>query len=260
MIRVCKERTSTRRRATRSSRRSRTARRAEAMAQDAVQPWWWPLLMMFGPHGRRVPNTAELLRWGSSVFQRRDRQRFIKLTCRRRRRRAHLRSALVASRRTATGVRPDRLGRSSGVWSRATARAIGRDSRPERRTRRGRMGACARHDACRQACRSGKRALAVRAARVTRHAAPLPLPYARRRADARATLPPAGTRASTDRAHVGEGRRVPQQHAPRPAVAQTDGVVDAGRAVGALEVCSPAQYRRRPARARWKRPPSPPDA
>jgi ring-1,2-phenylacetyl-CoA epoxidase subunit PaaA len=34
-----------------------------AMAQDAVDRWWWPTLMMFGPPDQESPNSAELLRW-----------------------------------------------------------------------------------------------------------------------------------------------------------------------------------------------------
>lgn len=34
------------------------------MAQDAVNRWWWPTLMMFGPHDDESPNSAELLKWG----------------------------------------------------------------------------------------------------------------------------------------------------------------------------------------------------
>ncbi|GIV57213.1 MAG: phenylacetate-CoA oxygenase subunit PaaA [Rhodothermaceae bacterium] len=33
------------------------------MLQDAVNRWWWPTLMMFGPHDTDSPNSAELLRW-----------------------------------------------------------------------------------------------------------------------------------------------------------------------------------------------------
>ncbi len=35
-----------------------------AMAQDAVNRWWWPTLMMFGPHDSESPNTPALVRWG----------------------------------------------------------------------------------------------------------------------------------------------------------------------------------------------------
>lgn len=33
------------------------------MAQDAVNRWWWPTLMMFGPHDSDSPNSEELLNW-----------------------------------------------------------------------------------------------------------------------------------------------------------------------------------------------------
>lgn len=33
------------------------------MVQDAVNRWWWPSLMMFGPPDSNSPNSAELLRW-----------------------------------------------------------------------------------------------------------------------------------------------------------------------------------------------------
>jgi ring-1,2-phenylacetyl-CoA epoxidase subunit PaaA len=52
-----------------------------AMAQDAVNRWWWPSLMMFGPPDKDSPNTAELIRW--RVKRRTNdelRQRFVNLT------------------------------------------------------------------------------------------------------------------------------------------------------------------------------------
>jgi ring-1,2-phenylacetyl-CoA epoxidase subunit PaaA len=36
----------------------------QEMIQDAVNRWWWPTLMMFGPHDSDSPNSAELLKWG----------------------------------------------------------------------------------------------------------------------------------------------------------------------------------------------------
>jgi ring-1,2-phenylacetyl-CoA epoxidase subunit PaaA len=33
------------------------------MAQDALNRWWWPSLMMFGPSDENSPNSAELMRW-----------------------------------------------------------------------------------------------------------------------------------------------------------------------------------------------------
>src|SRR3954466_9466672 len=33
------------------------------MAQDALNRWWWPSLMMFGPPDAESPNTAQSMRW-----------------------------------------------------------------------------------------------------------------------------------------------------------------------------------------------------
>jgi ring-1,2-phenylacetyl-CoA epoxidase subunit PaaA len=33
------------------------------MAQDALNRWWWPSLMMFGPPDDKSPNTAQSMRW-----------------------------------------------------------------------------------------------------------------------------------------------------------------------------------------------------
>jgi len=38
--------------------------RQKAMVQDAINRWWWPTLMMFGPHDSDSPNSAALIRWG----------------------------------------------------------------------------------------------------------------------------------------------------------------------------------------------------
>jgi len=35
-----------------------------AMAQDALDRWWWPSLMMFGPPDAESPNSAQSMRWG----------------------------------------------------------------------------------------------------------------------------------------------------------------------------------------------------
>ncbi|GAA5501439.1 1,2-phenylacetyl-CoA epoxidase, subunit A [Deinococcus xinjiangensis] len=34
------------------------------MAQDALNRWWWPALMMLGPSDKDSPNTPQLMRWG----------------------------------------------------------------------------------------------------------------------------------------------------------------------------------------------------
>jgi ring-1,2-phenylacetyl-CoA epoxidase subunit PaaA len=35
----------------------------QAMAQDALDRWWWPTLMMFGPHDRESAHSAQSMRW-----------------------------------------------------------------------------------------------------------------------------------------------------------------------------------------------------
>ncbi len=34
------------------------------MIQDAINRWWWPSMMMFGPHDSESTNSAVLIRWG----------------------------------------------------------------------------------------------------------------------------------------------------------------------------------------------------
>jgi ring-1,2-phenylacetyl-CoA epoxidase subunit PaaA len=53
----------------------------KAMAQDALTRWWWPSLMMFGPHDKDSPNSDDLLKW--RVKQKTNdelRRRFINMT------------------------------------------------------------------------------------------------------------------------------------------------------------------------------------
>ncbi len=35
----------------------------KAMAQDAIDRWWWPVLMMFGPHDSESPHTEQSMTW-----------------------------------------------------------------------------------------------------------------------------------------------------------------------------------------------------
>lgn len=35
----------------------------KAMVQDAINRWWWPSLMMFGPSDDKSPNSAQSIRW-----------------------------------------------------------------------------------------------------------------------------------------------------------------------------------------------------
>lgn len=55
-------------------------REQRAMAQDAVDRWWWPTLMMFGPPDEASPNSAELMRWKVKPKSNDElRQRFVDL-------------------------------------------------------------------------------------------------------------------------------------------------------------------------------------
>jgi len=51
------------------------------MAQDALDRWWWPALMMFGPSDADSPNSGELLKWRVKRKTNDElRQRFVNLT------------------------------------------------------------------------------------------------------------------------------------------------------------------------------------
>ncbi len=53
----------------------------KAMAQDSINRWWWPSLMMFGPSDKDSTNSEELLRWKVKRFSNDElRQRFIDRT------------------------------------------------------------------------------------------------------------------------------------------------------------------------------------
>jgi ring-1,2-phenylacetyl-CoA epoxidase subunit PaaA len=52
-----------------------------AMAQDAVDRWWWPSLMMFGPPDDESPNSAQSMAWKIKRHSNDDlRQRFVDMT------------------------------------------------------------------------------------------------------------------------------------------------------------------------------------
>lgn len=51
------------------------------MAQDAVNRFWWPALMMFGPSDANSPNSAQSLKWKIKRFSNDDlRQKFVNAT------------------------------------------------------------------------------------------------------------------------------------------------------------------------------------
>ena len=52
-----------------------------AMVQDAVNRWWWPSVMMFGPPDDQSPNSAQSMRWGiKRVSNDELRQKFVDAT------------------------------------------------------------------------------------------------------------------------------------------------------------------------------------
>jgi ring-1,2-phenylacetyl-CoA epoxidase subunit PaaA len=64
MIRICKEESFHQRQGfeiLHTLSRGTTAQ--HAMAQDAVDRWWWPSLMMFGPPDDQSPHTAQSMAW-----------------------------------------------------------------------------------------------------------------------------------------------------------------------------------------------------
>ena len=82
MVRVCKEENFHKKQGFESIATLAAGTPAQhAMAQDAVDRWWWPTLMMFGPPDGASPNTAELIRWGVKKYTNDElRQRFVNLT------------------------------------------------------------------------------------------------------------------------------------------------------------------------------------
>jgi ring-1,2-phenylacetyl-CoA epoxidase subunit PaaA len=82
MIRICKEENFHKRQGYEIVATLATGTPAQrAMVQDALNRWWWPSLMMFGPSDKDSPNSAELLRWRVKRKTNDElRQRFVNLT------------------------------------------------------------------------------------------------------------------------------------------------------------------------------------
>jgi ring-1,2-phenylacetyl-CoA epoxidase subunit PaaA len=82
MVRICKEENFHKRQGYESvATLARGTPEQRAMVQDALNRWWWPSLMMFGPSDKDSPNTAELIRWGVKKKSNDElRQRFVNLT------------------------------------------------------------------------------------------------------------------------------------------------------------------------------------
>ncbi len=82
MIRICKEENFHKRQGYElCGTLARGTPAQQAMVQDAVNRWWWPSLMMFGPHDKASPHSGDLLRWKVKQKGNDDlRQRFVNLT------------------------------------------------------------------------------------------------------------------------------------------------------------------------------------
>ena len=82
MVRICKEENFHKRQGYESvAILARGLPGQRAMVQDAVNRWWWPSLMMFGPNDKDSPNSAELIKWGVKKKSNDElRQRFVNLT------------------------------------------------------------------------------------------------------------------------------------------------------------------------------------
>ena len=53
----------------------------KAMAQDALNRWWWPSIMMFGPNDADSPHTAQSMKWKIKRFTNDElRQKFVDAT------------------------------------------------------------------------------------------------------------------------------------------------------------------------------------
>ena len=80
MIRICREESFHQRQGYEALLTMMTQGTAEqkAMVQDAVDRWWWPSIMMFGPPDDQSPNSAQSMRWGIKRISNDDlRQKFI---------------------------------------------------------------------------------------------------------------------------------------------------------------------------------------
>ena len=129
MIRICKEESFHQRQGFDSllamMRDGTDAQRA--MVQDAVNRWWWPCLMMFGPPDDRVARTARSrMRWGIKRITNDElRQKFVDATVAAgqgaRRDAARPGPEVERGARRTTTSAPS-TGTSSGRWSAATAR------------------------------------------------------------------------------------------------------------------------------------------
>ena len=82
MVRICKEESFHQRQGYRIMMMLASGTEAQrAMAQDALNRWWWPSLMMFGPHDSESPHTEQSMKWKiKRVSNDELRQQFVDMT------------------------------------------------------------------------------------------------------------------------------------------------------------------------------------
>ena len=82
MVRVCKEESFHQRQGYDAiSVLAKGSEEQKAMAQDALNRWWWPSLMMFGPPDDQSPNSAQSFEWKIKLNSNDElRQRFVDQT------------------------------------------------------------------------------------------------------------------------------------------------------------------------------------
>ena len=82
MVRVCKEESFHQRQGFEIMLTlSKGSDEQKAMAQDALNRWWWPSLMMFGPEDKDSTHTEQSMRWKIKRFSNDElRQRFVDMT------------------------------------------------------------------------------------------------------------------------------------------------------------------------------------
>ena len=83
MIRICREESFHQRQGFESllTMMEKGTQAQREMVQDAVNRWWWPSIMMFGPPDDQSPNSAQSMRWGIKRFSNDElRQKFVDAT------------------------------------------------------------------------------------------------------------------------------------------------------------------------------------
>ena len=64
MVRICKEESFHQRQGYEiMAKMMAGTKEQKAMAQDAMNRWWWPALMMFGPHDTDSPHSKDAIKW-----------------------------------------------------------------------------------------------------------------------------------------------------------------------------------------------------